>query len=55
MHNNPEFNTIGLVSISLTTLNSLFQVFNPILTGLFYIASISWLCVQIYYKLKGKR
>jgi len=55
MHNNPEFNFIGFISVSLATLNSFFQVFNPLLTGLFYIASISWLCIQMYYKIKGKK
>jgi hypothetical protein len=27
---------------------------NPVLTGLFYILSIGWLGVQIYYKIKNK-
>ena len=52
---NPETNTLGLATTSLAALNSFFQLFNPGLTGIFYIASIGWLVVQIYYKTKGKK
>jgi len=55
MVNSPEANTLGLVTTCLAALNSFFQVFNPVITGVFYIASIVWLCVQIYYKLKTKK
>ena len=52
---NPEANTLGLATTCLAALNSFFQLFNPVLTGIFYIASIGWLVVQIYYKTKGKK
>jgi hypothetical protein len=52
---NPEANTLGLVTTCLAALNSFFQLFNPVLTGIFYIASIGWLVVQIYYKTRGKK
>jgi hypothetical protein len=52
---NPETNTLGLATTCLAALNSFFQLFNPVLTGIFYIASIGWLVVQIYYKTKGKK
>ena len=52
---NPEANTLGLATTCLAALNSFFQLFNPVLTGIFYIASIGWLVVQIYYKIKGKK
>lgn len=53
--NTPEANTAGLVTTCLAALNTFFQMFNPVLTGLFYIASISWLGVQMYYKIKDKK
>lgn len=53
--NNPEANTLGIATTCLAALNSFFQLFNPVLTGIFYIASIGWLIVQIYYKIKGKK
>ena len=53
--NTPEANTTGLVTTCLAALNTFFQMFNPVLTGLFYIASISWLGVQMYYKIKDKK
>jgi hypothetical protein len=52
MHNTPEFNAIGGMTICLSALNSFFQILNPLLTGVFYIASILWLIVQIYHKIK---
>jgi hypothetical protein len=52
---NPEANTLGLVTTCLAALNSFFQLFNPVLTGIFYIASIGWLVVQIYYKTRRKK
>ena len=52
--NSPEANAAGVVTTCLTTLNSFFQMFNPVLTGIFYVASIAWLVVQIYYKVKNK-
>jgi hypothetical protein len=51
---NGEFNTAGIATICISFLNSFFQIFNPVLTGLFYIASIGWLIIQIYYKIKNK-
>ena len=53
--NTPEANTAGLITTCLAALNTFFQMFNPVLTGLFYIASISWLGVQMYYKIKDKK
>lgn len=53
--NTPEANTAGLVTTCLAALNTFFQMFNPVLTGLFYIASIGWLGVQMYYKIKDKK
>jgi hypothetical protein len=55
MMNSSEANALGITTTCLAALNSFFQVFNPVITGLFYIASIIWLCVQIYYKLKIKK
>lgn len=52
--NSPEANAAGFMTACLTALNSFFQMFNPVLTGLFYVASIAWLCVQIYHKVKYK-
>ncbi len=54
MQNSDELNAIGLLSTSLAFVNSFFQMFNPVFTGIFYIASIGWLGVQIYYKIKNK-
>ena len=55
MINSPEANTLGITTTCLAALNSFFQVFNPLITGLFYIASITWLCIQIYYKIKNRK
>jgi hypothetical protein len=52
--NRPDANNAGIIVTCLTAINSLFQMFNPILTGIFYVASIGWLLVQIYYKIKNK-
>ena len=52
--NNPAANTVGALSTTIAFINSFFGMLNPILTGLFYIASIGWLGVQIYYKIKDK-
>jgi hypothetical protein len=52
--NTPELNAAGAATTCLTLLNSVFQMLNPVLTGLFYITSIGWLAVQIYYKIKKK-
>jgi hypothetical protein len=51
---NPDANAAGIMVTCATALNSFFQVFNPVLTGIFYIASIAWLLVQIYYKISRK-
>lgn len=47
-------NSIGAVSTTVAFINSFFQMLNPVLTGLFYVASIGWLLVQIYYKIRNK-
>ena len=51
----PTANTAGAATTAIAFLNSLFQMLNPVLTGLFYIASMVWLGVQIYYKIKTKK
>lgn len=48
-------NTLGAATLGVSFVNSMFQVMNPILTGIFYIGSIVWLGVQIYYKIKYKK
>jgi len=52
--NSPLLNTAGVLSTTVAFVNSFFGMLNPVLTGLFYIASIGWLGVQIYYKIKNK-
>lgn len=52
--NDTTYNTIGATSTTVAFLNSFFQMLNPVLTGIFYVASIGWLGVQIYYKIKNK-
>ena len=53
--NTPELNAAGAATTCLTLLNSVFQMLNPVLTGIFYIASMGWLLTQIYYKIKIKK
>ncbi len=53
--NDPAANTAGGATTVIALLNSFFQMMNPVFTGLFYIASIAWLGVQIYYKVKRKK
>ncbi len=53
--NDPTTNTAGGVATIIAFMNSFFQMMNPVFTGLFYIASICWLGVQIYYKIKNKK
>jgi hypothetical protein len=53
MVNNPQMNSIGTSALIISTLNSFFQMLNPVLTGIFYILSISWLIIQIYHKSKS--
>lgn len=48
----PAANTAGATTTAIAFMNSLFQMLNPVLTGIFYVASIGWLVVQIYYKIK---
>lgn len=52
--NDPAANTAGGATTVIALMNSVFQMLNPVLTGLFYVASIAWLVVQIYYKIKKK-
>lgn len=52
--NDSTYNAIGATSTTVAFLNSFFQMLNPVLTGIFYVASIGWLGVQIYYKVKNK-
>jgi hypothetical protein len=51
---NPDANAAGIIVTCITALNSFFQMLNPVLTGIFYIASIAWLLVQMYYKISRK-
>ena len=53
--NSPEGQTAGLAVACLSLLNSFFEVFNPVLTGIFYIVSITWLGIQMYYKIKKSK
>ena len=53
--NTPELNAAGAATTCLALLNSVFTMLNPVLTGLFYVASIGWLLTQIYYKIKKKQ
>jgi hypothetical protein len=52
--NDPTANTAGGATTVIALLNSVFQMLNPVLTGIFYVASIGWLGVQIYYKIKRR-
>ncbi len=52
MNNSSELNAAGVATTCIALFNSFFQMLNPVLTGLFYVASIGWLGVQIYYKIK---
>jgi len=46
---------LGVILISAGMVNSWFEMMNPLLTGLFYIGSIVWLTVQIYFKIKNRK
>jgi hypothetical protein len=50
--NDSTTNTVGILSTTVAFVNSFFGMLNPILTAIFYIASIGWLGVQIFYKIK---
>jgi len=52
--NVPAANVAGVTSTAVALSNSVFHMLNPVLTGIFYIASIGWLGVQIYYKIKRR-
>jgi hypothetical protein len=52
---NPPLNAVGATALVISALNSFFSMLDPILTGLFYIVSITWLVIQIYYKVKYKK
>jgi len=54
MHQSPELNAAGITTTCIALFNSFFSMLNPVLTGIFYIASIGWLLVQIYYKIKNQ-
>jgi hypothetical protein len=54
MHQSPELNAAGVATTCIALFNSFFLMLNPVLTGIFYMASIGWLLVQIYYKIKNK-
>jgi hypothetical protein len=52
MHQSNELNAAGVATTCIALFNSFFSMLNPVLTGIFYILSIGWLGVQIYYKIK---
>jgi hypothetical protein len=52
MHQSDELNAMGVATTCIALFNSFFSMLNPVLTGIFYILSIGWLGVQIYYKIK---
>jgi hypothetical protein len=52
MHQSDELNAMGVATTCIALFNSFFSMLNPVLTGVFYILSIGWLGVQIYYKIK---
>jgi hypothetical protein len=52
MHQSDELNAMGVATTFIALFNSFFSMLNPVLTGVFYILSIGWLGVQIYYKIK---
>lgn len=52
MHQSDELNAMGVASTCIALFNSFFSMLNPVLTGVFYVLSIGWLGVQIYYKIK---
>jgi hypothetical protein len=54
MHQSPELNAMGVATTCIALFNSFFSMLNPALTGLFYVISIGWLGIQIYYKIKNK-
>ena len=54
MHQSDELNAMGVATTCIALFNSFFSMLNPVLTGVFYILSIGWLGVQIYYKIKNK-
>ena len=52
MHQSDELNAMGVATTCIALFNSFFSMLNPVLTGIFYMLSIGWLGVQIYYKIK---
>jgi len=54
MQQSDELNAMGVATTCIALFNSFFSMLNPVLTGIFYMLSIGWLGVQIYYKIKNK-
>ena len=52
MHQSDELNAMGVATTCIALFNSFFSMLNPVLTGVFYVLSIGWLGIQIYYKIK---
>ena len=52
MYQSPELNAMGVATTCIALFNSFFSMLNPVLTGIFYVLSIGWLGIQIYYKIK---
>ena len=55
MVNTPQGDSLGFIAIAGGLLNNIFNILNPALTAIFYILSITWLCVQIYHKVKKRQ
>ena len=49
--NNAELNSIGLAATCLAWFNQFFNIMNPALQFILYSVSITWIIIQIYYKI----
>jgi hypothetical protein len=53
--NNSEFNAMGLTATCLAWFNQFFNIMNPALQFILYSVSITWIIIQIYYKIKSMK
>jgi hypothetical protein len=53
--NNQEMNAMGLTATCLAWLDTFFHVMNPALQFILYSVSITWIIIQIYYKIKSMK
>ena len=53
--NNQEINQLGLGATCLAWLDSFFHIMNPALQFILYGVSITWIIIQIYYKIKSMK